>query len=270
MSDARRILRTPAAIWHFVESGSGRPLILLHGLGMSSVVWNSVLPYLAPTRRVIAFDIAGFGRTPPLADGVAPTVSHLVDALEESLRGVHVEPPVDIAGNSLGGWMALEAARRGLARTVVGISPAGLWEREPPWHVPFLFRFLRYSATHFPGLMRAVVSRPALREFALAVPVSCGTARMPAADALQVVDDLAGAHAFEETFDHTRAPFFGRDIRVPVTVEFGERDWILTRSARRRDSLPPHTRWLEPHGWGHVPMWSDPAGVATLILEGTA
>ena len=30
-----------------------------------------------------------------------------------------------------------------------------------------------------------------------------------------------------------------------------------------------HTRWPEYREWGHVPMWSDPEGVADLILEGT-
>jgi len=56
-------------VWHYSETGSGRPLILLHGIGMSHVVWSAVIPNLAPTRRLIAFDIAGFGLTPALPDG---------------------------------------------------------------------------------------------------------------------------------------------------------------------------------------------------------
>ena len=46
-----------------------------------------------------------------------------------------IELPVDIAGNSLGGSMALEAARRGIARSVVAISPAGLWKEHGALHV---------------------------------------------------------------------------------------------------------------------------------------
>src|SRR6185295_17410547 len=42
------------ALWHYSEKGSGRPLILLHGIGMSYIAWNAVLPYLCSTRRVIA------------------------------------------------------------------------------------------------------------------------------------------------------------------------------------------------------------------------
>src|SRR6185369_10022699 len=106
-------------------------------------------------------------------------------------------------------------------------------------------------------------------ELMLAVPISVGSRRMPAIDALRVVDDLAASAAFEETFAGTRAPFHGAGITVPVTVAFGERDWILTRGSRRRSELPPHTNWVTPPGWGHVPMWIDPAGVSRLILEST-
>ena len=100
-------------MWHYSETGAGRPLILLHGIGMSHTVCNAVTPALATTRRVIAFDIAGFGSTPPLPTGTRPTVENLVNGLECSIRRLALDLPVDIAGNSLGGWMALEAARRG-------------------------------------------------------------------------------------------------------------------------------------------------------------
>ena len=61
----------------------------------------------------------------------------------------------------------------------------------------------------------------------------------------------------------------GRDIVVPVTVAFGDRDWILTKRSQRRNELPAHTQWLQVRGWGHVPTWLDPTGVSRLILEST-
>jgi pimeloyl-ACP methyl ester carboxylesterase len=51
-------------------------------------------------------------------------------------------------------------------------------------------------------------------------------------------------------------------------VAFGDRDWILPKSSRHRSGLPAHARWIDKRGWGHVPMWVDPAGVSQLILEG--
>jgi pimeloyl-ACP methyl ester carboxylesterase len=257
-------------LWHYDETGSGRrPLILLHGIGMSRTAWNAVTPHLCPTRRVIAFDIAGFGSTPPLPPGTPPTIEQLVDGLGRSLCELGITDPVDIAGNSLGGGMALEAGRRGLARSVVAISPIGLWREHPPVHVKHVFGGLRFMATTFPGIAKAMMRVPLLRELALAVPLSVGSRRMPAIEAIRVVDDLAASAAFEETFECTRAPLSGAGIAVPVTIAFGDRDWILTRGSRRRSTLPPHTSWVTRPGWGHVPMWIDPVGVSRLILEGT-
>jgi len=257
------------ATWSYNEIGRGRPLILLHGIGMSHAAWSAVTPHLCSTRRVIAFDIAGFGVTPPLPKGTRPTVSNLVDGLDRSIRELNIEVPVDMAGNSLGGCLALEAARRGLARTVVAISPVCLWRRRGAPHVKYVFGGLRFVTSQFPNLSKATMRVPWLRELALAVPISLGSRHMPASDARRAVDDLAKSPAFEETFDNTRSPFSGRDIAVPIAVAFGDRDWILPKGSQSRDALPAHTRWIRRRGWGHVPMWVDPVGVSNLILEGT-
>jgi pimeloyl-ACP methyl ester carboxylesterase len=256
-------------VWHYSEIGSGRPLVLLHGIGMSRAAWNAVMPHLCPSRRVIAFDIPGFGSTPPLPKGTLPTIPNLVEAFRHSLHEIGLTVPVDIAGNSLGGGMALEAARRGIARSVVAISPVGLWRDHPAPHVKYIFRSLRFIVRNVPELVRMTVQIPWLRELALAVPLSVGSRRMPVSDALGAVVDLAKAAAFDETFENTRSPFSGSDIAVPVTVAFGDRDWILTRGSRCRNGLPAHTTWIDKRGWGHVPMWVDPVGVSQLILEGT-
>ena len=256
-------------MWHYRETGSGRPLVLLHGIGMSHTAWNAVIPYLRSTRRVIAFDIAGFGSTPALPGGTPPTPAHLVDGLEQSIHELGLDVPLDLAGNSLGGYLALEAATRDIASTVVAISPAGLWREHPPRHVKSVFGGLRFMAKHFPTASRAAMHLSLLRELLLAVPISVGSRRMSVSDAVGAVDDLAASTAFEETFETTRARFSGCVISVPVTVAFGDRDWILPKRSRFRDGLPPQTRWVEPRGWGHVPMWVDPVGVSQLILQGT-
>ncbi len=256
-------------MWHYTERGAGRPLILLHGIGMSGSAWNSVTPYLSPTRRVVKFDIAGFGLTPPLPRGTPPTSANLAVALEQSVRAMGMDVPVDIAGNSLGGLIALEAARRGLARSVVAISPPGLWRDHAAFHVKYLFRTMRALAVSVPAVLRAAVRTSFLRELALAVPISVGSRRMPERAAIGAVDDLSAATGFEDTLRCTAAPFSGRDIATPLTVVFGDRDWILPQGSQQRDQLPSHTRWIKKRAWGHVPMWIDPVGVAELILEWT-
>jgi pimeloyl-ACP methyl ester carboxylesterase len=165
--------------------------------------------------------------------------------------------------------MALEAARRGVARSVVAISPAGLWRRHPPPHVKYVFGSMRFLTRNFRGLLKASMEVALLREMALAIPVSVGSRCMPLRDALRTLDDLATSQAFEGTFDNTRTPFLGGDFSAPVTVAFGDRDWILSKGSRYLKRLPATTKSVEKRGWGHVPMWVDPFGVAQLILQGT-
>ncbi len=257
-----------ALMWHHLEAGQGRPLVLLHGIGMSSRAWAPVLPGLAAHRRVLAFDVAGFGRSPMLPAHRPPTAIHLTLALKESLNRMGVTEPVDIVGNSMGGWMALEAARLGMARSVVAISPAGLWAR-PPMHAKHLFLTMRRVTRVAPGLVKAMLSVPWLRELLLAMPVTTGARHMPAEEAFAAALDFAHAPGFDATFQQATRFEGGQGIRVPLTVAFGTHDWLLPRPARRRSELPSHVRWLEPKGWGHVPMWKDPQGVVELILDGT-
>ncbi len=88
--------------------------------------------HLAAERDVVAVDLPGFGRSRPLADGVAATAANLGAALIGFCERIGLPRP-QIAGNSLGAWVALEMAKEGAASSVCGISPAGLWrDRSAP------------------------------------------------------------------------------------------------------------------------------------------
>lgn len=256
--------------WHFVQQGNGRPLVLLHGIGMSHAAWNPIMPFLAQERRVIAFDIAGFGQTPPLAQDAIPTVENIVIALAQTLRKMGIHEPVDIAGNSLGGYIALEAAKQGVARSVVALSPAGLWKKDAvPAHIKGVFGVMRKALHALPRLSHWLVGFAPTRAALMAVPISSKAWRMSSHDALVATRNFANATAFDETRDAATHFVGGQGIKVPITVAFGSRDWLLTAECQHRDELPKHTRWHKPRGWGHVPMWDDPKAVARLILEGT-
>lgn len=256
-------------MWHFEERGQGRPLVLLHGIGMSSFAWSPVMDLLAKDRRVLAFDTAGFGKTPPLPAGVPPTVPNLVRSLLDSLEAKGIHEPFDVAGNSMGGWMALELAKQGKARSVVAISPAGLWKDHPASWVPHFFGFMRASTRLSPGGVKLAMKSALLRELLLSVPISFGSRRMPASDAFRAAIEFAFAPGFDATIGNAGAFEGGQSIACPLTVAFGARDWLLTASAQHRDQLPPSATWVRPAKWGHVPMWVDPSGVARLILDGT-
>ena len=106
----------------FDRAGAGPVLVLLHPLGADRHVWEPVMDRLTQERDVIAFDLPGFGDSPPL-NGGPHTPAALAAAVADALPpGAH-----HVAGNSLGGWVALELAAAGRASAVTAIAPAGLW-----------------------------------------------------------------------------------------------------------------------------------------------
>src|SRR5262245_258975 len=111
-------------------AGSGEPLALVHGLGTNRAIWKGVIPMLAPSRRVLAPDLPGFGDSPP--DGEGFGLDRAADALGESLDEL-VTGPFDLAGHSLGGAVALTLAVRHpeLVRRLVLCAPAGFRPRSP-------------------------------------------------------------------------------------------------------------------------------------------
>ena len=109
---------------HSVRTGTGKPLVLVHGLGSSAGTWDPVVPALGASREVIAVDLPGFGRTPPLAGEV--TIGALTDAVADFLRQYDLSE-VDVVGSSMGAQIVLELARRGHAGTVVALDPGGFW-----------------------------------------------------------------------------------------------------------------------------------------------
>nr|WP_202968204.1 alpha/beta fold hydrolase [Pseudonocardia sp. AL041005-10] len=104
--------------------GSGEPLLLLHGMTSSWRAWKPLLPMLEEHHEVWAVTMPGHLDGPPMPDGEF-SVDLLVDGLTEQLDAIGVPERPHVVGNSLGGWAALELARRGRARSVVALSPAG-------------------------------------------------------------------------------------------------------------------------------------------------
>jgi 2-hydroxy-6-oxo-octa-2,4-dienoate hydrolase len=114
---------------HYLEAGSGEPLVLLHGSGPGVSAWENwagVIPALARRRRVLAPDIPGFGATESKPDGeygMEFWVDHLFAFMDAV--GVTAAP---IVGNSFGGMLAMAASvrdSRRIERLVLMGSAAG-------------------------------------------------------------------------------------------------------------------------------------------------
>src|SRR5205814_1970716 len=122
-----------------VRMGTGEPLLLVHGLGGSWFTWQPLLDRFATRRDVVAVDMPGFGESRPLAGEPSPQA--LTEAVAAFARSAIGPDPVDVAGHSLGGWIALELAKLGVAKKVVAVAPAGFWRG---WERGFARAVLRF------------------------------------------------------------------------------------------------------------------------------
>ena len=112
---------------HGNRCGSGPPMLLLHGIGHRWQMWTPLLESLSRDFDVVAIDLPGFGLSPRFPEGVEITLEAAVDLLEAYMDELGW-PRAHLVGNSLGGWLALELARRGRAESVCALAPAGLWD----------------------------------------------------------------------------------------------------------------------------------------------
>ena len=251
-------------------AGSGEPLVLLHGLGSSRRVWSPVLDALESRHEVLSLDLPGFGEAPPLALGVVPTVPALADWVEREMDAAGFAA-AHLAGNSMGGWIALELARRGRARSVVAISPAGGGNRRERAYARNLMKAFRVLARAVAPIAE-VVAIPGPTRLVYCVFFARPN-RIPREEAAYALRVYARAPAFPAACDWlfaNRAAGLG-EIGCPVTIAWGSRDpLLLPRQARHFMTQIPGARLVTLPGLGHTPMSDDPECLARLILEQTS
>ena len=104
------------------------PLVLIHGLGSAATAFKPIIPALAQSFRVITVDLPGHGQS-AYSKGQAMDPKSLGRAVFESVEREYGIKKFHVAGNSLGGWIALEMAADQPQRidSLTGLAPAGLW-----------------------------------------------------------------------------------------------------------------------------------------------
>src|SRR5438552_4558658 len=232
----------------FERRGEGPPLLLLHGLGSSLRVWDPVRPLLEARMDVITLDLPGHGGSPaplPLASSaraLALTIAAFLDQL--GIETAH------LAGNSLGGWHALELAKIGRTRSVTALSPAGLWRRRAPTYNVITFHTFRAITRRLRSTLPHLLGNPITRTILLWQFFGRPWALPPSA-AMEVSNAFANASGFDAIFSATSQEHFrgGHAIDVPVSIAWGSRDALLLPwQSRFRDELPPRARWMTLRG----------------------
>jgi pimeloyl-ACP methyl ester carboxylesterase len=269
-------------------SGERRePLLLLHGLGGSKEIWAPVLGLLETEREPIAIDLPGFGSEPPLAAQVEPNAANLAAAVHERCLELGIEQP-HVAGNSLGGWVALEMAAAGRAASVTAIAPAGLWAKpllpkratassvtaiSPAglWRAPIGERRVNTQlwARRLRPLVALALRNRGLRERMLAT-FAAHPDRIPPAAGRRLVLGWIDASGYDGANRAMRTHVFDPAgyPEVPVTLAWGELDRLV--DPPRPERRPAGARYLALPAVGHTPTWDDPELVAATLLEGSA
>jgi pimeloyl-ACP methyl ester carboxylesterase len=247
------------------RTGSGPPLLLVHGLGSCKEMWRPVVPLLAVERDVIAVDLPGFGATPP-----GPrTVAGQVDAVAAFADGLGLERP-HVAGNSMGGGIALALGASGRAGSVCAVSPIGFAVGPEVTYARSLLAATRVLAEALAPVAGTLARRPRLRA-GLTSHAVARPHRLPPGEAALWSRLYADAPAFWDLWRD--APAWQTAVPgCPTTVAWGDRDRLLLyrRQAPRARRRLPAARHVTLYGCGHVPTWDDPEQVARVLLQASA
>lgn len=221
---------------HWLAAGRGAPVVLVHGLGNSALVWRRVIRGLARDHLVVAPDLPGFGhssptRRRPLLDACTDFLAELI---ERTCRGV----PATVVGNSTGGAVAmrLAAVHPELVARLVLVDPAGVGQGVPSWWRLVRFEPLVRALSWVPLTLtpRPVIERvigEAYRRMAFADPdqVSDRSVRLFAErlnSRARIHRFLRSAHdvvdAFEGQVQRLEAP-----LPVPVLALWGRQDRLV-------------------------------------------
>jgi len=253
---------------------ASEPLVLLHPFGLCTAVWAPLLPHLQPYHEVHPLSVPGHHGSDPLPLDYRHSISSALDLLEAKLDLLGIER-AHVVGNSLGGWLAVELARRGRALSVVAFAPGGGWELGSPEHLKLVRQFqvtkwlLSIGAPVALTLTGSSVVRSLCFYQAVAHPerLSPEHARLLIERIwrCEVYDDLLQAMLTEPPPEPMQV------LPCPIQLIWGDKDRVLPLelySPRWRRVLPK-AGWEVMPDVGHLPMFDAPRELAERILTMT-
>lgn len=259
-------------IMNYIRRGTGKPLLLLHGIGSSHHSWDLIIDQLATHRDVLAVDLPGFGDTPPLQGETS--IGTLADAVTQFLRDNDLLG-VDAVGSSMGARLVLELARRGgVLGAVVSLDPGGFWRG---WEIPFFYHSVRLSAqlvNRLQPVLPALTGNPVTRTLLFA-QFSAHPWTIPAPVALQELRTFTPTPTFTELLDklahgETQQGAPAGTIQQPLVIGWGKRDRVcLPSQSKLALALFPDAQLHWFANCGHFPQLDAPELATELILSVT-
>ncbi len=264
----------PSTFTPFHRGGSGPPLVLLHGFAETWRSWELVLPALERRHDVLALTLAGHAGGPPIDGDVSGAA--LTAAVERAMDEAGFAT-AHLAGNSLGGYVALQLATRGRADTVVALAPGGGWAATDETYKELLrfqatvLRAARIAAAHADALVTSPQGRRAATRY-LTVNYEHIPAELLAHQMRAAAGCVAGPALLDHALEH-HWPLEAGKIDCPVRMIWGTEDRLLpwpAAAARFRHDWLPQADWVELDGVGHCPQLDVPVEAAQLILGFTS
>lgn len=257
------------------RQAQGAPLVLLHPFSMCSDVWQPIVPLLAREHEVVALSMPGHFGGDPLPPRFSHSVEAAVDLLERKLDALGIQK-AHIVGNSLGGWFAIELARRQRAHSVVALAPGGGWALGGPEHRRLMRRIgVTGALLQVGGPVAGLLSRYALLRRATLGHAVANPTRLSPSEARMFIESAWRCSAYFNVLRCMATQALPKPLSpwpCPIRLVWGDADKLLPMDGYSEHfrQILPHAEWVVLKGVGHVPMYDDPDSVARSILDVTS
>ncbi|MFM6841023.1 MAG: alpha/beta fold hydrolase [Candidatus Planktophila sp.] len=251
----------PIATHLFAKDPDRPALVLVHGLGSAGNIWKSLIADLTEHFNVIAVDLPGHG-VAEIHEGEAVDPQSLARAIVKTVSSEHNYSEMHVAGNSLGGWIALEmgAIAPESVKSVTALAPAGLWHQVPTSKLPPSFfdaRILAKISQHF---MRLAYHLPPLKAIGYK-KITHLWRDLSFESCRDSVVAMANSKGYMPLWRGLRGRKFESNVppEVKVSIIFGDYDLTLPEEIAQEKSVAPrHSHWVVVDNCAHVIMWNYP------------
>jgi pimeloyl-ACP methyl ester carboxylesterase len=259
----------PVSSHRYTQDPKNPALVLVHGLGSAGNIWNSLIPELLENFTVYAIDLPGHGDA-ALHENEEMDPRSLAQAIVDYMVSELNVESMHVAGNSLGGWIALEmaAVAPDNVLSVTALAPAGLWHEQPKRKLPpsFLARILAKISQHF---MKTAYRIPALKAIGYK-KITHLWRELSFESCRDSVIAMARSKGYMPMWHGANGRRFESVVseKVKLSVVFGDEDLTLPEEVAQEKSVAPkHSRWIVVDNCAHVIMWNYPALTVELIKK---
>jgi pimeloyl-ACP methyl ester carboxylesterase len=242
--------------------------VCVHGFTDTWRTWELVLPGLERRYDVFAPTLAGHAGGPPIEGAVE--MRTLCDSVERAMdeQGIGA---AHVAGNSLGGAVALQLAERGRALSVIALAPGGGFAEGDASESAMLDYFantlalVRAAAPHADAIMASPRGRRQATQF-----ITTHYEHIPAELLAHQLCGAAACAAAPEMIEYARREGWKLDperVTCPLRIVWGTADRVLPwpMAATRFQQWFPTADWVELQHIGHCPQLDVPLEVVELI-----